>query len=64
MKLSANNLHRQTNKPSRKSQQKNTVEEFIFSVVLGYVAWNRTKTNLLHSEFLFILRTGMQTNFL
>ena len=44
---------------SGQNQQKITVDEFIFSVVSGCIAWNRTKNKLLHSDFLLILPTGM-----
>ena len=44
--------------PSGQKQQRITAEQFIFSVVSGYVAWNLTKNKLLHSDFLPILPTG------
>ena len=52
------------NIPSWQNQQKITVEELIVSAILGYVAWNRTKNKLLHSDFFLILPTGLAFIFL
>ena len=46
--------------PVGKINKRITVEEFIFSVLSGYAAWNRTKNKLLHRDFLLILPTGMR----
>ena len=45
--------------PSGQNQQTITEEKFIFSAVSGYIAWNRTKNKLLHSDFFLILPTGI-----
>ena len=44
---------------SGQNQQKITVEEFIFSAVSGYVAWNHTKNKLLHSDFCWFYPLGV-----